>query len=55
MFNSKGTTTKTTSPTELVVPFGSDHLWHDADRRTKYPHLDQIAALTLALPAAPAA
>jgi hypothetical protein len=39
---------------ELVTPFGSDHLWHDADRRTKYPHLAQIAALTLALPAAPA-
>ncbi|MCX5211478.1 hypothetical protein OG689_19655 [Kitasatospora sp. NBC_00240] len=54
MFNSKGTTTKTTSPTELVAPFGSDHLWHDADRRTKHPHLDQIAAVTLALPAAPA-
>ncbi|WP_405017380.1 hypothetical protein OHV05_10100 [Kitasatospora sp. NBC_00070] len=53
MTNSKGSLPKTTTPTDLVVPFGSDHLWHDADRRTKYPHLDQAAALTLALPAAP--
>ncbi|MFB7474582.1 hypothetical protein [Kitasatospora sp. NPDC056184] len=38
----------------LVAPFGTDHLWHDADRRTRYPHLDQVAAVSLALPAAPA-
>ncbi|NUP17097.1 MAG: hypothetical protein HOZ81_13510 [Streptomyces sp.] len=52
MTNSKGSLPKTTTPADLVVPFGSDHLWHDADRRTVHRHLQQVAAVHLALPAA---